>query len=252
MKLKLLILSTLLCMECLPTTAQENSTIDFSKIHQKKIRKLLHIGGMKETADFNALQVGCSNPEDPSFSKHIITYLIKRSPEEVWDAYKKASPTKSWNGRMVTFGLLFNSESMPLVYANDKSEELKPGQIFYIQLKLLSGFYRIAVANKVVDVDDTDKRLTICYLKNGASEGSQYIHLTRSKEGYTLVEHESVFRSKSKFRDRRLYPNIHAKIISEFHENIASSLGTSIYIYKPNFSKDNHILAHKSPSFVYR
>ena len=252
MTIKFLVFNFLFFAVCLSAIGQEDHLIDFAKIQQKKIRQLLNTCNLKETTDFNALQVGCSNSEEASFSNHIITYLIKKTPTEVWEAYKTASPSQSWNGKMATFGLMFNSDSKPLVYANESSEELKPGQIFYIQLKLLSGLFRLAVANKVVDVDDINKRFTICYIKNGASEGSQYIQLRESIEGYTLVEHKSVFRSKSKFRDRRLYPNIHEKIISEFHENIAATLGTSIYLYKPNFSKEEQLLAFKSPDIIMR
>lgn len=179
-----------------------------------------HLSNQK---DFSGMEAACFvNGE--GYSKNTMTFLVKAAPDAVWNAYSKSSPKQCWGGKLVSFGVLFDSQEKPLVYADAPYGGMKVGQIIFIQLRLLKGLYKLAVAHKVVAVDDVRKRLQICYMKNGASEGSQFISLKETPEGFTEVTHDTYYKSKSKFRDRRIYPGIHEKVISEYHTNVARSV----------------------------
>lgn len=162
--------------------------------------------------------------EGEGFSKNSKTFLVKARPEAVWNAYRNSTPKQCWGGKRVSFGVLFDAPEKPLVYADGPYSGLKPGQIVFIQLRLLKGLYKLAVAHKVVAVDDEHKSLQICYMKKGASEGSQFISLKGTSEGFTEVIHDTYYKSKSKFRDKRIYPGIHEKVISEYHSNVVRSV----------------------------
>lgn len=207
---------------------QSDTEIDFKKIKSNKVKKLLQKNSIYKKSDFNELKEVCAEIDDPSFSRQVVTYLIPRSPEEVWGAYQNLSPSKSWAGRRASFGVLFNCENTPLVYNDGLNCVMTAGQVFLVQLNLFKGYLKLAVANKVMEVNEEKKEFKICYISSGASEGSQYIRVTRTPEGYSKVEHESFFKSKSRFRDKHLYPKIHEKIISEYHANVAASLDCGI------------------------
>lgn len=173
--------------------------------------------------DFKRMEAACFD-EDEDYSKTSRSFLVEASPAAVWDAYRHSSPRQCWGGRRVSFGVLFDSPDDPLVYADAPYGGLRVGQIAFIQLHLFSGLYKLAVAHKVVAIDDARRSLQICYMKNGASEGSQFIYLDETSEGFTRVTHDTYYRSKSKFRDRRVYPAIHDKVITEYHANVARSI----------------------------
>jgi len=214
-----------LCLFSTLTFAQVSPDIEFGKIKQKKIRSLMLKNDLHQSYDFEHLQEVCTLTEEKeTYSRHTKTFYVHDSIENVWKTYCTISPKQSWCGKMVSFGTLFNSSSKPLIYANDPYEGLKVGQILFIQLKLFKGLYKLAVAHKVTGIDAEKKLIQICYLKNGASAGSQYIKMRTLENGYTEIVHETFYRSKSKFRDARIYPKIHEKVISEFHENVASKI----------------------------
>ncbi|WP_367914169.1 hypothetical protein [Leadbetterella sp. DM7] len=217
--IKLLVCCILLCL----VVSAEGQLIDFSRIKQRKVRKLMTENHLSSQKDFNGLETACF-AEGGGYSKNTKTFLVKARPDEVWDAYRNSSPKQCWGGKLVSFGVLFDSAEKPLVYADAPYGGMKAGQIIFIQLRLLKGLYKLAVAHKVVAIDDLHKSLQICYMKKGASEGSQFISLRETPEGFTEVTHETYYKSKSKFRDRRIYPGIHEKVISEYHANVARSV----------------------------
>lgn len=207
---------------CLAVSA-DGQLIDFSRIKQRKVRKLMTENNLSYQKDFNGMETACF-AEGEGFSKNSKTFLVKAGPEAVWDAYRNSTPRQCWGGKLVSFGVLFEAPEKPLVYADAPYGGMKVGQIIFIQLRLLKGLYKLAVAHKVVAVDDVHKSLQICYMKKGASEGSQFISLRETSEGFTEVTHDTYYKSGSKFRDRRIYPGIHEKVISEYHSNVARSV----------------------------
>lgn len=217
--IRFLIFTFLFCV----VVCAEGQIIDFSRIKQKKVRKLITKNNLVSRDDFGKMEAACFS-EEGGYSKNTKTFLVKASVGDVWEAYRHSSPRQCWGGRLVSFGILFDSPDEPLVYADTPYGGMKPGQIVFIQLRLLKGLYKLAVAHKVVAVDNDRKSLQICYMKNGASEGSQFIRLEETPEGFTEVTHDTYYRSKSKFRDRRIYPGIHERVITEYHDNVARSI----------------------------
>lgn len=216
---KILICIVLLCL----VASAEGQLIDFSRIKQRKVRKLMTENNLSSQKDFNGMEAACFT-DGEGYSKNTKTFLVKARPDAVWNAYRNSSPKQCWGGKLVSFGVLFDSQEKPLVYADAPYGGMRVGQIIFIQLRLLKGLYKLAVAHKVVAIDDEHRSLQICYMKEGASEGSQFISLRETPEGFTEVTHDTYYKSKSKFRDRRIYPGIHEKVISEYHSNVARSV----------------------------
>jgi len=217
--IKFLVCVILLCL----VVSAEGQLIDFSRIKQRKVRKLMTDNHLSNQKDFNGMEAACF-ADGEGYSRNTKTFLVKARPDAVWSAYRNSTPKQCWGGKRVSFGVLFDSPEKPLVYADAPYGGMKVGQIVFIQLHLLKGLYKLAVAHKVVAVDDEHRRLQICYMKKGASEGSQFISLKETAEGYTEVTHDTYYKSKSKFRDKRIYPGIHEKVISEYHSNVARSV----------------------------
>lgn len=203
----------------------EGQRIDFSRIKQKKVRQLMQDNELESKADFSALETTCFEDKGVAgYSKNSKRFIVKAPADKVWAAYKQSKPNQCWIGKMVSFGVLFDTDDTPLVYEDKEYTGMKVGQVIFIQLRLLKGLYKLAVAHKVVALDEDNMKLQICYLKRGASEGSQFIQLQATPEGYTEVIHDTYYKSKSKFRDKRIYPGIHEKVISAYHENVAATL----------------------------
>jgi hypothetical protein len=206
-------------------TCAEAQRIDFTRIKQKKVRQLMQDNELQNREDFSALETTCFQDGGAvEYSKNSKKFIVKAPADKVWAAYKQSKPNQCWIGKLVSFGVLFDSEKTPLVYEDREYTGMKVGQVIFIQLRLLKGLYKLAVAHKVVALDEENMKLQICYLKRGASEGSQFIQLRTTAEGYTEVQHDTYYKSKSKFRDKRIYPGIHEKVISAYHENVAATL----------------------------
>ncbi|MCF6185021.1 MAG: hypothetical protein L3J56_10465, partial [Bacteroidales bacterium] len=77
---------------------------------------------------------------------------------------------------------------------------------------------------EVTKIDDKKKMIQFCYINNGISQGSQRIFLYKTKEGFTKILHKTYYKSRSKLRDRRLYPIFHKRVVEELHHNLIKSL----------------------------
>ena len=102
----------------------------------------------------------------------------------------------------------------------DPYEGMEKGQVIILNLRLFGGLFNLAVAHEVMEVNDEEHSLKLCYMKGGASEGSQHISLKETPEGFTEVFHHTYYKSGSNFRDTRVYPPLHTRAISEFHNNV--------------------------------
>lgn len=216
------------CLLYSASFASSDDPVAYEKIEQSKIRKLLKKHQIFKKKDFNKLQETCSSPNDSSFHHHYMRFEVDQPIDEVWNAYMTLSPNKSWSGKHASFGVMYNGDNSDLEYSDVRSNNLREGQLFILQLKLFKGLLRMAVANKVTQVNHQEKNFQVCYINSGASEGNQNIQLSELPNGHTLIEHRSVFKSKSHFRDTKLYPRIHEKIIAEFHANVMASIPTAI------------------------
>ncbi|HEY5744571.1 MAG TPA: hypothetical protein VIU12_00715 [Chryseolinea sp.] len=195
--------------------------IDLQKIKQKKVRKFLTDKGITTTAQFPILIPVCTDTARlDTYHQHAKTFLIHRRLAEVWETYKTISPEEAWRGEMVSFGLQYNRAKDRVTYMHDPYEGMEKGQVIILNLRLFGGLFNLAVAHEVMEVNNEAHSLKLCYMKGGASEGSQHISLKETAEGFTEVFHLTYYKSGSNFRDTRIYPPLHTKAISEFHNNV--------------------------------
>ncbi len=200
----------------------ENSTdkIDFSRIGQEKVKKLLRENGLNTLRDLSNLKSFCYDQTDGKrYHKHIKSFLIDGDINTVWNAYKTISPQETRNGSMVSFGLMYSRRTNEIMYTSDSYSGIKEGQIIFLNLNLFGNIVHLAVGHEIIEVREREKTIIICYLQNGATRGTQLIHLKETGD-QTEVIHETWYRSNSLFRDKILYPGFHEKGLIEFHENV--------------------------------
>lgn len=202
--------------------------IDLNRIPQKKIRHFIC-----DQIDDHRLKLSDIEPsyqlsgEESYYSYSYVedTFLIRKSLDKVWNSYCSTRMAASWDGKKISFGLLFSKWSDFIMYRSDHSyAPLDTGQVFFVNLKLLY-IYNLAVGFEIINIDNQKKTIQFSYVKGGKSEGVQTIRFFNTEEGNTKIVHTSEFHSNSKFRDRRLYPRFHKKLVYEFHENMLLSLG---------------------------
>lgn len=194
--------------------------IDFSRIKQQKVHDLLNSHDLKELKDFGRLKSCCYCETDLGYHSHSKSYIIKANIDKVWNAYSTIHPNIAWDGKMISFGMLYCKENNELVYHDDQYKGAEVGQIFFVGLRILSGLLKLGVAHVITNIDQENKSLRICYLEKGKSEGSQFIHLSETPDGFTKVVHDTKYKSDSAFRDRVLYPALHSIAVNEYHRNV--------------------------------
>lgn len=195
--------------------------VDLKKIRQKKVRKMLDHQKMNQIKYFDDLETSVLDTTNlKGFMNFEKVFTFKKSSDLVWDNYRYSSQTDVWDLNKISFAFLFDKNSSSLVYANQDWYGLKKGQIFYLNLKILNGFYSIPVAFEIVKVDPEQKIIEFSYLKGGKAAGIQMIHIEQDDDGNTQITHKSFVKSSSKIRDKFLYPFFHNKLINEFHSNM--------------------------------
>lgn len=192
------------------------------KIRQKKIRSLLRKFKLATTDDFRGLRPTCYRPNNGDYHTHVKTFRVNGHIQDVWKAYTGVPTSGIWNGDMVSFGFMYNRTLNQFSYRGDTDNGMQAGQVVFLNIRLLWGFFNIAVAHEVMEVNEIEKTIKICYLENATSEGSQEILFSETTDDETLITHKTLYRSKSEFRDTKMYPRVHEKAISEFHSNIAA------------------------------
>lgn len=195
--------------------------IDMQKIPQRKVRA--YIQGQKQINihNFADLIPTCCNGLDLTTYHQIErTYLIKENINQLWEKYKSVSPAELWNSKMVSFSFLYSMSDNKIMYRDGDYSGIQPGQVLYLNMKLLRGIYNLALAFEIVTVDDVNKIIEFSYVRGGKAEGKQIIQLILTPEGYTRIIHKSIFKSNSHFRDSALYPVFHNKATKQFHHNV--------------------------------
>jgi len=197
------------------------AAIDLGKIRQKKVRKFMGNNGLHSTSGFKRMQsAGYCENDGVTYHKHHKTFLIQQRPDLVWDAYMKIHPRDAWTGDMVSFGVQYCTRYNRVQYVHDECSGIEEGQIIILNLRLLWGALNIAVAHQIVEVNREEMMFKLCYMVGGASAGSQWISLKPTSDGNTEVHHDTLYKSNSNFRDKNLYPGLHTKAITEFHESV--------------------------------
>jgi len=194
--------------------------IDYSRIKQKKVRQLIH--QKTDSIDhLSSLEVSVqeeSKLED--FIEYNKVYEVKLNADEVWYNYRNSSQTDIWDISKISFGLIYCRESDALVYADQMLMGLESNRIYFINLKILNGFYNLPVAFEITRIDPESRTIEFSYLRGGKAKGKQIIQISDTEDGITQITHQSFVKSNSKFRDKYLYPYFHNKLINEFHMNM--------------------------------
>lgn len=209
-----------------PAYTQEES-VDLKKVRIKSIRDLVIKEKVSTASDFQLIPTACYREEDSvGYMTDIKTFTVNARIGRVWEEYKSICPRKAWNGRMVRFGFLFSKPKNRFFYPGDDDEPIRVGSIIYVNLRMLLGLKNLGVAFEVTSLDEASKTIRFCYLKDGASNGSQDISFNELPNGDTRISHLSHYKSRSSFRDKKLYPLFHGRFVGEFHENILRQFKT--------------------------
>jgi len=201
--------------------AEVEPVIDFLRIKKKSVHKLFGRNKLKTLKDLADLQSFCYDPAHAKrYRKHLKSFRINASLDKVWETYKTISPQDTWNGKMVSFGVMYSRKRNQLSFPDDPYHGIEPGQLIFLNLNLFANIAHLAVGHEVVSVYDDLRHIKICYVQNGASVGTQLIQLRKASEIETEVLHETWYTSGSWFRDKLLYPIFHTRAITEFHHNV--------------------------------
>ncbi len=228
-KLKRYTFLVLICFSFLSVSVFSQSnigSIDLDKIFQKRKKKFINNNYLEGIKHFTDLSPKCYEEKDSSeFIVQNDIFFIEKDINTVWSQYKSIGLEQSYGGRLVKFGFLYSRSKNKLIYLKDEDYSgIQEGQILFIRLDLLMGLKKLVVAYEITKIDAENKIIQFCYMSNGISEGSQQIILSETDEGYTKITHKTIFKSNSKFRDRRIYPSFHTRVISELHQNLINSL----------------------------
>ncbi|NPA68793.1 MAG: hypothetical protein GXO50_09320 [Chlorobi bacterium] len=202
--------------------------INPEKIHQKHKYKFIHNKYLENISYLDSLRPECyQNKDSENYNYQYDSFIIKEDINTVWEKYKTINLKDAYSGNLVSLGFVYSKRKKKIYYADDNYDGIKEGQIYFIRLNLLGGLKRIVVAYEVTRIDDKRKTIRFCYINNGISTGSQQILLHKTENNFTKVEHKTFYKSKSKFRDKHLYPKFHKKVVAELHHNLMKALSES-------------------------
>ncbi len=191
-------------------------SVDFNRIHYKKVRKLISSQKRFGVRTFNDIVPVCyAIPDSNNFQTFKKSELIRQDINVVWNNLIHQSPSEEFDGRIVTFGLLYSKKLNKFLYKNESYEGIDEGQILFFNLHVL-GIKNIAVAMEVTRLDNDHKEIEYCYVDNGSTKGTQKFMLKSTPEGFTEITQLTKYKCKSRLRDRRLYSFFHGRIVAEF------------------------------------
>ncbi|MDC1221050.1 hypothetical protein N8Z47_00115 [Salibacteraceae bacterium] len=226
MKLTFFILLIALCTSQGSYAQMSFSEIHLSEIPYPKVRS--YIDNQKRNSNFESLselKPSCENKKDYNgFCTYKRRYKVKGDIQKVWETYLNASPTDSWKTRKSAVGLVYNRKSDSIVYSNDSNAKSQIGQVLFLDLRLLKGFYHLATAVEITDIQSETSTIEISYVESGVNEGKQWIIMNADDNGNTIITHTSSIKSNSRFRDKFLYPYFHNRVINAFHRKMRRSL----------------------------
>jgi hypothetical protein len=199
--------------------------IDKERVDSSHTLDYLKQHNLNNSNDLDALSPLCySENSEINFHLHNKTYYLNYGLEDSWNAYLKIPPELAWTGSKLAFSFTYDSSDKTFTYADDKYDGMKEDQLVFIVIKLLFGFFKLAVTHYVSKVSTEDKAVKLCYVEGGKSLGSQMISFERVSENKTRIIHITRYKSNSNFRDKILYPFIHEMIINQFHNNVKNYL----------------------------
>lgn len=208
---------------CMAQTCFEN--IDPELIQHKKIVEYLIEQKAHTAQNISDIKASCHSDDNfIGFRKHEKRYLIKDNISKVWVNYTHASPTESWDGKTVSFGILISKSNQKILYPGDAFQSIDTGQVVYLNLSLLSGFYELALAFEIIKIDEKNGLIEFSYVEGNKSRGIQRMKFVPTRKGNTRIIHSSYYKSNSRIRDKVFYPFFHQQATNEFHRNLKRKL----------------------------
>jgi hypothetical protein len=199
--------------------------ITLEKIPQKSIRTFIQEQVNNNVHSISDLKSTYTKGKDLSnYLLHEKVYKVPHPPEKVWQHYMTANPNKVWNGKMLSFGLMVSKHDGLTMYVDEEYSAAKVGQVFYINLSILGGLIKVAVAHEIIAIEPEKKYFELSYVEGSKSFGKQRIAFFGTDDGNTRIEHTTYYKSDSNFRDRYIYPFFHTRAIGEYHQNMANSI----------------------------
>jgi hypothetical protein len=192
-------------------------SVDFNRIQHKKVRKLIahqkHFG----VRTFDDIHPVCySSLDSGTFKTFKKSTLIRQHVDVVWNNLIHQSPSDEFDGRIVTFGLLYSKRMNDFLYKNESYDGIEEGQILFFNLRVLSGIKNLAVAMEVTRLDNDQKEIEYCYIDHGSTRGTQKFTLKPTPEGFTEITQITRYKCKSQLRNKKLYSFFHERIVNEF------------------------------------
>lgn len=197
------------------------SEIDFTRISQQTILSFISAQEKMGFTQFDQLLPSVSDTTNIcTYDSNCHHFKLKALPEEAWRYYLASHPSRVWNGKVVSCGLIYSPDSDAIIYANDPYDSLCVGQLFFIEMRVFGGLAKFPVCMMVTKIDNLNRTITFSYINSGESKGSQTIQLTENGRGGTKIIHSSYHLTSNPLRDKTLYPIYHKKAISEVHRNV--------------------------------
>jgi len=201
-------------------------SVDFNRIQHKKVRKLISRQKHFGVRTFDDMLPVCYNILDSNdYQTFKETELIRQDINVVWDNLIHQSPSDEFDGRIVTFGLLYSKKRNNFLYQNESYAGIEEGQILFFNLHVL-GIKNLAVAMEVTRLDEARKEIEYCYVDHGSTRGTQKFLLKSTPEGFTEITQLTRYKCKSRLRDQKLYSFFHKRIIEEFFAAIKNKSET--------------------------
>jgi hypothetical protein len=199
--------------------------ISLERIQQSKIRKYIECQIDEGKHQFCDMHPSWNSGKDlSSYRKNEMTFFLKGNFQDIWQGYISANPSKSWNGRKISFGLLLQKFPGLIFYDHDPIMGADTGQVYFLNLKLMLGICNIAVAFEIIALDTKKMILEFSYIEGNKSTGVQEVEFMDLGGERTEIIHTSYFKSDSHFRDKWLYPFFHKIIVNDFHRNMRKLL----------------------------
>jgi hypothetical protein len=201
------------------------SDIDSGRIPQKTIRKFLKDQGKRGMVYFEDFRPSVDATTDASrFDFKCHHFHLRQTPATAWRTFLTAQPTQIWQGRIISCGFIYSPVSQRVIFPGDNYPGLEPGQIFFVEMRILLGLVKFPVCLVVTEVDPVQRTIAFSYVSSGPSQGTQTIRLIDDGKGETAILHSTIHRTGNVIRDRILYPIYHRKAIGEVHRNIQRQL----------------------------
>jgi len=195
--------------------------INLERIQQRKIRKYIECQIEEGKHQFGEIHPSWNSGQDlSSYKKNEMTFFLKGNFLDIWQGYVSANPSKSWNARKISFGLLLRKFPGNIYYNHDPIMGVDTGQVYFLNLNLLLGIFNLPVAFEMITVDTEQRIIEFSYIEGNKSIGVQQVKFMDIGQERTEIIHTSYFKSDSQFRDKWIYPFFHKIIVNDFHRNM--------------------------------